>query len=178
VDEIMRSKSWLITMVDEHGNEGCGSFKNIEIDGRLKRYTALQLAATYTFREKMSGFKMRKGGRWSDLNSVEPYYLEEVNDDYFIDYEEQLDSILPNGSGIDCKWEYEQKNDTIVCRNSFHYMDETGGYIGYLDFLIRFHRLNPTDFTLEFHNDRVALNLGLREYLYETLADALQEFKT
>lgn len=107
-----------------------------------------------------------------------------IADDYWIDsdYEEQLDRILPHGSGIDCKWEYsEQKDGKIVCNNSFHYMNDNGYYMGYLDFSIRFFRNNPTDFILQFHTNRNGYrevnNHGLREYFYDIFDWALKDFE-
>lgn len=51
--------------------------------------------------------------------------------------EDQLTELLPHGSGIDCKWTFASIRDGIDCFNSFHMMDENGGYCGYADFRVR-----------------------------------------
>ena len=55
---------------------------------------------------------------------------------------------LPHGSGIDSKWSLDIGRDTVTMRNSYHGMDESGMYDGWLDFRIVFFRhrrdvLNP-----------------------------------
>jgi hypothetical protein len=37
---------------------------------------------------------------------------------------------LPHGSGINFDWDFEEKDDCIVCSNSYDYMDENGFYTG------------------------------------------------
>lgn len=74
----MNSKSWLVTMVDERGVDQCGSFKNIEIDGRLNESTAHALAMNYVRMERMAGYKMRKGGSWSDVEKEKIIYTKEA----------------------------------------------------------------------------------------------------
>ena len=57
---------------------------------------------------------------------------------------EELLDVLPHGSGIDADWRVYRDNaepdgtisimDVFVCVNSYHAMDEYGGYVGWLDF--------------------------------------------
>lgn len=108
-----------------------------------------------------------------------------ITDDYFqdTDFEEHLMEILPHGSGIDCDWEFsEQKDGKIVCKNSWHLMNEDGYYIGYIDFSIRFHRTKPLNFILQFHTNKFGHRMlkyhGIREYLNDDFTSALDKFET
>lgn len=44
---------------------------------------------------------------------------------------------LPHGSGIDASWEYHTTANYVYFCNSYHCMDEYGGYDGWQDFRIR-----------------------------------------
>lgn len=44
---------------------------------------------------------------------------------------------LPHGSGIDHNWEMEVTGNYVYFTNSYHCMDEYGGYDGWQDFRIR-----------------------------------------
>lgn len=44
---------------------------------------------------------------------------------------------LPQGSGIDCKWQVNQRSKNVfMFSNSFHKMDKNGFYCGYADFSV------------------------------------------
>ena len=49
-----------------------------------------------------------------------------------------LQGILPHGSGIDCDWEIADKEQFLhfECKNSWHAMDQQGGYCGYVKFTV------------------------------------------
>ncbi len=49
---------------------------------------------------------------------------------------EQLEAILPHGSGINSDWNIKDKGQYFKCENSFHCMDDFGYYVGYSDFSI------------------------------------------
>lgn len=107
-----------------------------------------------------------------------------LTDEYFMDsdYEEHLMEILPHGSGIDCDWEFsEQKDGKLVCKNSYHVMNDAGYYMGFIDFSIRFHRNRPGNFILQFHTNKTGYwwieRTNLRTYLDDTLYEALQKFE-
>jgi len=136
----------------------------------------------------------QEGSHYEFLESLSKYVQEAINegytvkillsDEYFMDrdFEDYLTEILPHGSGIDCDWEFsEQKDGKLVCKNSYHAMDEWGGYIGFIDFSIRFHRKNPTDFILQFHTNKAGYRqierTDLRSYLDDIFYYALEKFE-
>jgi hypothetical protein len=45
-----------------------------------------------------------------------------------------------HGSGIDCNYELSQNNTSVILCNSFHCMDDFGGYDGYMDFIVRINK--------------------------------------
>lgn len=95
---------------------------------------------------------------------------------------EKLADILPTGSGIDCGWSFtEQKNGNILAHNSFHCMNEYGGYDGYADFTVVFKKDAPlSDFVLQF-NGKVAQYKNkrymLRDYLEETIYHFIRDIQ-
>lgn len=98
----------------------------------------------------------------------------ESNFDLIEDY---LLKVLPHGSGIDCRWQFDyQKNGKIKSTNAFHCMDENGYYCGYADFTLTVDLDKPADFRLVFNgSDSHRLNSKhmLKDYLEETFHDAL-----
>ena len=90
---------------------------------------------------------------------------------------------LPPGSGIDCDWEYKITSKSIHFMNSFHCMDEFGGYDGYQDFKIRF-PIDADDWTQDFvftfRNGKGKHAWHLEEYLLDMFStvffDMEQEF--
>lgn len=91
-------------------------------------------------------------------------------------------SLLPHGSGIDCKWTYERKIDRLVFYNSFHCMDENGFYDGYADFSVMLPFRDILDFKLRFHgkesqykNQKYMLRGYLEESIYFYLVDNLEK---
>lgn len=110
---------------------------------------------------------------------------------------QQLINLLTHGSGIDCDWHITFHNGgTVWAANSFHCMDEWGGYDGWLDFTARFikkkkaetHTLRgpcegltqiaylPGDYELKvtFGKGRRKYIDGLGDYLHETIAYSLE----
>ena len=86
--------------------------------------------------------------------------------------------VLPHGSGIDCKWgiELDLHSGKIVCKNSFHNMNDNGSYSGYTDFQVIInanHRdiFGRLDWTLK---GRFAKRFGLKDYLEDTIGYALE----
>ena len=92
----------------------------------------------------------------------------------------KLEEALPHGSGIDSAWEFQvRKNGNVVCKNSFHAMDEYGGYDSYM----------PFNFTVYYDdiNNRLVFNhlvcnesrrkshLGLKDHLESIIDYALEE---
>jgi hypothetical protein len=102
-------------------------------------------------------------------------------DDYWIRYsltEELLEDELLHGSGIDCKWEIEDKSNYWKCVNAFHCLNENGYYCGYADFTLIIPKKNPLDFKLHFNGKQSAyLNSRylLRDYLEDTFHYELSE---
>lgn len=97
------------------------------------------------------------------------------------DMEQILLNKLPHGSGIDCKWEFEWLNNgKLVCNNSYHCMNNAGYYDGFADFKLILHKpfTEQDDFDLVFcgrQGQNKNRQYMLREYLEETLSEALGE---
>lgn len=90
--------------------------------------------------------------------------------------EQVLKKHLPSGSGIDCKWEFEWFPTRVVCRNSWHCMNEHGFYEGYADFsLILYYKKHVKDFRLEFNGYR-AHQLNRKHMIREYLEDHFYYF--
>ncbi len=85
--------------------------------------------------------------------------------------EDYLRKVLPHGSGIDCKWQFDYlKNGKITCVNAFHCMDENGYYCGYADFTLTVDLDKPADFRLVFNgrdSQRMNTKHMLKDYLEE-----------
>jgi len=104
-------------------------------------------------------------------------YSSSIDWSQFSTEERALLEDLPHGSGIDCDWHIEKaKSGKIVAHNSYHCMDDMGGYCGYADFSIRWTPGQEKDFRLMFHG-REAQYLNtkymLRDYLEDTFYHAL-----
>jgi hypothetical protein len=86
---------------------------------------------------------------------------------------ELLKDILPHGSGIDCDWQIEDKGNYIRCDNSYHVMNDTGYYIGWLDFSVIVPKKAPKDFRIHFHTNstgrRWIQQLDLKEALTDNM---------
>ena len=99
-------------------------------------------------------------------------YSSQINWSKFTAQERAIIENLPHGSGIDADWTADKARGTIVCHNSYHCMDEMGGYCGWADFSIRWTPGQEKDFRLMFHGrDSQYLNTRyqLRDYLEDTL---------
>ena len=81
-----------------------------------------------------------------------------------------VNRTIPHGSGIDAKWDFEFKGDTLICRNSYHNMDENGYYDGWTDFVLK---VNLSDFSLKV--SRMRDDIG--DYLWEFFDNWIQEIK-
>lgn len=103
----------------------------------------------------------------------------EFNEEQQENIESQLLELLPHGSGIDCKWEFEWNNDcnTVKCSNSYHCMNENGFYDGYADFSVTLYPTKAlTAFRFQFHGKTAHYKnkrYQLRDYLIETFYQAL-----
>jgi hypothetical protein len=103
------------------------------------------------------------------------------NDVWLVKHEEHITNtlldVLPHGSGIDCEWRFDFTDKAIFCYNSFHNMDDMGGYCGYTDFTVKIkigHRdiFGKLDFSI---TGRFGRDQLLKDYLYETIDYALTE---
>jgi len=115
--------------------------------------------------------------------------------------ETDLLELLPHGSGIDCDWSIiEHKNGNVTAKNSFHAMNETGMYDGYMDFTVRIFRVKKSrvnklkgpcegqyqivtqkgdiDLKITCNESRKASFYGLKDYLEETIHYALKSIIT
>lgn len=103
------------------------------------------------------------------------FALLEAKFDSLTDY---LNSILPHGSGINCKWKFDYlKNGSVLASNSYHCMDENGSYGGFADFTIKLHPYKAmTAFTLQFNGELSQFlnrKYMLRDYLEDTIYQEL-----
>jgi len=134
--------------------------------------------------------------------AYEEYHNKSLKDTYkSIISETDLLELLPHGSGIDCDWSIiEHKNGNVTAKNSFHAMNETGMYDGYMDFTVRiFHvkksRVNKLkgpcegqyqivaqkgdiDFKVSCNENKRASFYGLKDYLVDTIDHALRSIIT
>ncbi len=99
--------------------------------------------------------------------------------DWYYIHEKRIESalleILPHGSGIDCDWAFGFTDKAILCLNSYHRMDEMGGYAGWIDFQVKIsidHRTidGKIDFTV---TGRFGKHQDIKEYLYDTIGEGL-----
>lgn len=98
--------------------------------------------------------------------------------------EETLYRILPHGSGIDAEWNVENVAGNWLAHNSYHIMDEYGGYAGWIGFTVTIPKSNPLNFDVEMNEDDMAQfddwedvyvdDLG--NYIHETIFHALQNY--
>ena len=107
---------------------------------------------------------------------------------------EEIEKVLPHGSGIDCDWRVKHREDTTYCcYNSYHAMDGNGSYCGYISFMVVFDALTKiTDVEVsqddidtilagyadwEGDEDDPSPYLGdLDDYLYDTLTASLEYY--
>ena len=103
------------------------------------------------------------------------------NTDWFNKHEAKLIktllNTLPHGSGIDCDWTFDITDKMIRCSNSYHRMDEYGGYRGYIDFSVVIktdHRM--IDGRLDYNiKGQFGKYQDLKDYLYDTISIGLDE---
>lgn len=115
--------------------------------------------------------------------------------------EDNLLDLLPHGSGIDASWEIDtHKNGNITAKNSFHSMNDTGMYDGWMNFTVRIFRVKKNklnklkgpsegkyqivakkgdiDFTVSCCESRKASFYDLKNYLNDTLDTHLESIVT
>jgi len=113
-----------------------------------------------------------------DYAVINPHTLETVK---AVSYNTFID-FLPHGSGIDGNWHFELlTNGRIVAHNSYHAMDQWGGYWGWIDFSATL-QIDPQFGTISLinvrnHADYVPSFLGghreQADYLYQTIEGTL-----
>ena len=76
---------------------------------------------------------------------------------------------LPHGSGIDDEWHVEDKGSYYRLDNAFHFMNDTGYYVGWQPFFLTVPKKKPRDFKLHFINENRywTQKIMLRDYLEE-----------
>lgn len=93
-------------------------------------------------------------------------------------YRKTIDELikqLPHGSGIDSSWIIAlTRSDVLFFSNSFHAMNEQGGYEGWIDFTVK---VSPS---LQFGaNIKITGTFGkrqeIKEYLYDMIDIAINE---
>lgn len=118
------------------------------------------------------------------IESCYPYSRADVAlncDDNII---EELFDILPHGSGIDYTWNvFERKHNVFDVLNSYHAMDEFGGYCHIYDFTftVQYNGKGnlPIDewdilrFNFRGQKESVCCGYGLKDYLYQTMEESL-----
>ena len=103
-------------------------------------------------------------------------YSSQINWSKFTAQERAIIENLPHGSGIDADWTADKARGTIVCHNSYHCMDEMGGYDGWVNFTVT---IKPS---LQFgHRMTISGRFGkyqdIRDYLYDILGEAVSTIK-
>jgi hypothetical protein len=82
--------------------------------------------------------------------------------------------MLPHGSGIDSDYNIEDKKDKYIIYNSYHYMNDVGIYMGWIDFKLIIPKNNPLAFKLTFQTNSTGYywidKLMLRQYLEDIYA--------
>jgi hypothetical protein len=102
----------------------------------------------------------------------------------------ELPQLLAHGSGINGDWHIEGKHGYIRLSNSYHAMDQMGGYDGWADFtaILRPKKITQPDgssyeyldVAIHFngsYSNRLATKYDLRNYLAETITNSLTDFK-
>lgn len=77
-----------------------------------------------------------------------------------------------HGSGVDADWHITETKQSFRASNSFHLMDEYGGYIAWVDFTVIFPKnKDMEDFKLQFAGDMnyYVQRYMLRDYLEDTI---------
>lgn len=97
--------------------------------------------------------------------------------------QEQILEVLPHGSGINCEWQQSETKVYWCFQESFHTMDEYGGYDGYAYFTLKIPKSGDmiADFVLQFNGSQSQyLNRKylLREYLEDTFANVLRTLQS
>lgn len=93
---------------------------------------------------------------------------------------QKLLRALPHGAGIDAAWHFRSENDYIYASNSFHYMNDTGFYICWIDFEIKIDPNDPLEsFELIYNEDTMPEDFddeGLFKYLDDTIYSSLDSW--
>ena len=138
--------------------------------------------------------------------TLEEYHIKHYNKSLKDTYksiisETDLLELLPHGSGIDCNWSIiEHENGNVTAKNSFHAMNETGMYDGYMDFTVKIFKVKKSrvnklkgpcegqyqvvaqkgdiDFKVSCNESRKASFYGLKDYLVDTIDHALRSIIT
>ena len=89
---------------------------------------------------------------------------------------EILLDVLPHGSGIDCKWEFDVTDKYVYCTNSFHVMNDNGMYCGYIDFTVKINGIyrDYNGGVLFSITGSFGKNKDIKDYLYECINAAFE----
>ena len=97
-----------------------------------------------------------------------------INENYLWEgkHREKIDELikyLPHGSGIDCSWEVDvTRSDVLFFSNSFHAMDEQGGYERWIEFTVKV--FPSLQFGVEL---KITGNFGRRQEIKKYLHDII-----
>lgn len=90
-----------------------------------------------------------------------------------------IGNALPHGSGIDCDWVLKFTSPSRVrASNSYHCMDQYGGYDGWIDFSVLFDIHDRNYFRIMVHGNASrwkAEKYSILDYLYEDIEWHLQK---
>lgn len=166
------------------------------------------LQAHYEFKQNVTVHKSNiKGQPWYGKRFIEiPFAYEKPEEikkgeTESIISEDELINLLPHGSGIDSNWEVTiHKNGNVTAKNSFHSMDDSGGYDGFMPFIVRIFRVKKDrlnklkgpctgqwqivnkkgdiDFNLTCCDTRKVSFSGLKEELTDTVSYDLESILT
>lgn len=70
-------ESWFCQLLYEDGEQGLGSFKQFQIDGRLSKMNAIDVAQREMVTEGMAGFRLARCRTWYEFD--ESVFYTELN---------------------------------------------------------------------------------------------------
>ena len=89
---------------------------------------------------------------------------------------EFCETVLPSGSGFDCKWCFvkRQKNGSMVFETHFHNMNENGYYDGFTKVRLTIPKI-LTDFRLTLSEGKARyMDWSTRDYFADTIYECLR----
>ena len=114
-------------------------------------------------------------------NAMQNCLKADTDNGWYARHEERIHntllSVLPHGSGIDCKWSFNITDRAILCTNAYHVMNENGMYIDWVGFTVKIktgHRCIDSQLDISITGKfSERKHQDVKEYLYEIIPDSL-----